>query len=280
MRDRIEAVGDILLAAAHADHHVEAQEIDRIEEILKKIWRDGAPAEALARKVVQPQPGEALGDEDAKTIGDRLKALEPHGDLPPHLVQRLADFDPGSFDIDEAVGPFLHEPVEVKRRLLELAVSVHEADGELDFAEDTFVRELGFKLGLDLAQFRDLLLEVLPAEKALEPDDALPDTGATDALADTARTDLVVSPSSSTKKGRAKKAPAADDYAAAEAGGASKPKKKAPAKKAPIKSAKKKAPSKKAPAKKKAPTKKAPAKRAPAKAAKSAAKKKKPGRGK
>ena len=64
--------------------------------------------------------------------------------------------------MDEAVGPFLAESPEFKRKLLEFAVSVHESDGELDFLEDTFVRELGFKLGLQEDDYKDLCLEFLP----------------------------------------------------------------------------------------------------------------------
>ncbi len=296
MRDRIEALGDILLAAAHADHHVEAQEIDKIEEILTTIWRADASAEAVVKRVADLKPGEADAAE-LEQLAARMKALEPKNSLPSELMQRLADFDPGRFDIDEAVGPFLHEPVEVKRRLLELAVSVHEADGELDFAEDTFIRELGFKLGLDLSQFGDLLLEFLPGAtpgkkptESSEPDDAVPADGATSAeVPDAASTDLVVptgngaSPTGAKRKAPpsalralAKKAAKVVKKAARKATAKKKApaaKKKAPAKKkAAKKTATKKTATKKTATKKTAAKKKAPAKK---KAAKKTAKKKK-----
>lgn len=133
MRDRIEAVGFILMAAAHADTHVEAPEVDRIEEILETLW------------------GEAL---------------------PDWLTRKLSDFDPGAFDMDAAVRPFLGETEDDKRRLLEMAVSVHDSDGELDYREDAFVKQLGEKLGLELARYADLLLEVLPATPGTEPVEA------------------------------------------------------------------------------------------------------------
>ena len=167
MRERIESVADILLAAAHADHHVEPQELERIEAILREIWAQDPSPESLVRRVASFEEGEALPPDEVTRIGGILRELEPREDLPAHLVQRLADFDPGAFSMDEAVGPFLHESAPFKRRLLEMAVSVHESDGELDFAEDTFVRELGYKLGLEEAEFRDLLLEVFePREEA------------------------------------------------------------------------------------------------------------------
>ena len=177
MRDRIEAIGDILLAAAHADHHVEAQEIDRIEEILRSIWRgEVASPQALVEQVAHLGEGERLAPEEVERIGGMLGRLQPSDELPADLVQRLADFDPTRFDMDEAVGPFLAEPHATKRKLLELAYSVHESDGELDFAEDTFIRELGYKLGLSLDEFRDLVLE-FEAEADAPSDDELTATG-------------------------------------------------------------------------------------------------------
>ena len=128
MKDRIETVADILMAAAHADHHVEPEEVTRIEELLREI----------------------LGVET----------------VPDALIQRLADFEPDAFDMGQAVAPFQGEAFEVKRKLMDMCYSVHDSDGELDFAEDTFIRELGVTLGLKLEDFKDLLLEFLPGDGA------------------------------------------------------------------------------------------------------------------
>ncbi len=126
MRERIEQVGDILLAAAHADHHVEAAEIDKIEEILKKIWREEPTPDQVVRRVTEFREGESVDEAEMARLGSMLRDLQPREELPASLVQRLADFDPATFDIDEAVGPFLPESIEFKRRLLELAVAVLE----------------------------------------------------------------------------------------------------------------------------------------------------------
>src|SRR5687768_5496153 len=166
MRERIEQVGDILLAAAHEDHHIEAAEIDKIEEILRGIWRQEPSPDSLVRRVTEFREGDTIDAEEMARLGSVLRDLQPREELPAALVQRLADFDPARFDIDEAVAPFLHEPYEFKRKLLELAVTVHESDGELDFAEDTFIRELGYKLGLELHQFQDLLLEFIASDES------------------------------------------------------------------------------------------------------------------
>ena len=146
----------MLLAAAHADRHVEPEEMERIEGILAEILGQGASNADLVGKVTS-DPGD-LAPADVERIGGMLRGMATDGELPPQLVQYLADFDPDRFDMDRAVGPFLREPVEFKRRLLEFAVAVHESDGELDFAEDTFVRELAFKLGVPEDAYADLLL--------------------------------------------------------------------------------------------------------------------------
>ena len=110
MRERIEQVGDILLAAAHADHHVEAAEIDKIEAILKSIWRQEPSPDSLVRRVTEFREGDAVDAGEMARLGSMLRDLQPRGEeLPASLVQRLADFDASRFDIDEAVGPFLHE---------------------------------------------------------------------------------------------------------------------------------------------------------------------------
>jgi uncharacterized tellurite resistance protein B-like protein len=127
MRDRIQAVARILLAAAHADQHVEASELDKIREILTTLWAEGGK---------DPVPAKVFADLDT--------------------------FDAAKADLNELAKPFKNASAKDKRRILELTVSVHDADGELDYAEDTFVGRLGLALGLTVEQFNDLLLEILP----------------------------------------------------------------------------------------------------------------------
>src|SRR5687768_4143656 len=73
MRERIEQVGDILLAAAHADHHVEAAEIDRIEQILKEIWREQPTPDAEVRRVAQFREGETVDADEMARLGSMLR---------------------------------------------------------------------------------------------------------------------------------------------------------------------------------------------------------------
>ena len=131
MRSRILPVADLLMAAAHADRHMEVEEIDRIE--------------ALLARILEPEASGPVS-------------------LPSQLRQHMEDFRPEDFSMEATVGPFLHEDTAFKRKLLEMVVSIHESDGELDFLEDTFVRELGFKLGLADEEYADLCLRFLEDE--------------------------------------------------------------------------------------------------------------------
>jgi uncharacterized membrane protein YebE (DUF533 family) len=131
MRDRIEELGRILVAAAHADGHVEPQEVERIREVLESI-------------------------------------CDP---LPEGLLERILAFDPTNMPLVALAAPFNPDAAPDKRRLLELIVSVHDSDGETDYLEDTFVRDTGRALGLEPDAYEDLLLQILPAtpEEALAP---------------------------------------------------------------------------------------------------------------
>jgi len=132
-RERILATGRILAAAAHADGHVEASEVHKIYEILEREWRDAGLGEELPREVL-----------------DAASALDARTTL-AELARPFRGGDEGS-----------------KRKILELVVRVHDADGELDFKEDRFVSGLAKALGLASAKYQDLLLEILdePAKPA------------------------------------------------------------------------------------------------------------------
>ena len=126
-RARIEAEGRVLFAAAQADGHVEPAEVERIRAILASEWHDAG-----------------LGEH-----------------LPEDVMTTLLAFDAKTTSIEDLARPFEDSHSLVRRNLLDLVVKVHEADGELDYEEDTFVRELGLALGLPLDQFQDLLLEII-----------------------------------------------------------------------------------------------------------------------
>jgi uncharacterized tellurite resistance protein B-like protein len=123
MKDRIPLVADILMAAAHADAHLHGDEKSAVRRLLRQV----------------------LGGEA----------------LPMDLEFRIDEFDAAAFDLGEAAEPFAAEPLETRRRLLELVSAVHAADQEYDLSEDEFVHRLAAALGMAEDSYRDLAVTVV-----------------------------------------------------------------------------------------------------------------------
>ena len=123
MKDRIPLVADILMAAAHADSHLHGDEKSAVRRLLRQV----------------------LGGEA----------------LPMDLEFRIDEFDAAAFDLGEAAAAFAGEPVETRRRLLELVSAVHAADQEYDLSEDEFVHRLAAALGMTEDSYRDLAVTVV-----------------------------------------------------------------------------------------------------------------------
>lgn len=123
MKDRIPLVADILMAAAHADAHFHGQERAAVVRLLRQVLGGAA--------------------------------------LPMDLEFHIDEFDPAKFDLGETAAAFTSEPLETKRRLLEMVSAVHAADDEYDMSEDDFVRALGAALGLPDESYRDLAAVVV-----------------------------------------------------------------------------------------------------------------------
>lgn len=120
--DRILALCDLLLGAAHADAHFDQRE----REVVRELLAD-------------------LHDSDA---------------LPPGLEARIDSFDPDGFGVADAAEPFLGDSPEEKRKLLFLVSAVHEADEELDLAEDDYLRQLAAALSLPPDALAGLTIDV------------------------------------------------------------------------------------------------------------------------
>ncbi len=82
-----------------------------------------------------------------------------HDALPAHVDERIERFDIDTFDLGAAAKAFLEDPPMQKRRLLELVTQLVHADGELDLLEDEFVRSLASHLGMEPAEYEDLVLD-------------------------------------------------------------------------------------------------------------------------
>jgi uncharacterized tellurite resistance protein B-like protein len=121
MRERIDLIADLLLGAAYSDEHLHDREKDKIRHLL----------------------GEIAGD----------------ADLPRSVYEQIDTFDPRAFELASCAQGFLDDSTENKRRLIELVAAVHEADEELDLAEDEYLRDLARAIGLNTEALGGLTLE-------------------------------------------------------------------------------------------------------------------------
>jgi uncharacterized tellurite resistance protein B-like protein len=119
--DRILPLCDLLLGAAHADKQFKDREREKVRDLLADLT--GAPP---------------------------TKELE----------QRIAAFDPARFQLAATAAEFRRDPEEDRRRLLSLVVAVHDADDELDFAEDDYLRALAGALDLPASALAGLTIDV------------------------------------------------------------------------------------------------------------------------
>ena len=119
--DRILPLCDLLLGAAHADQQLQARE----------------------RAVVQELLGKLLG-----------------GSLTGEIEERILEFSPAKLDLAATAAEFRGDPVEDRTRLLHLVAAVHDADNEIDFAEDDYLRSLARALDLPDSAFEGLTVDV------------------------------------------------------------------------------------------------------------------------
>ena len=119
--DRILPLCDLLLGAAHADLHFK----DREREVVR-----GLLAELIA------------------------------GPLTEEIEARIAAFDPARFELAAAAAELRLEPEEERHHVIQLVAAVHDADGELDLAENDYLRALAGALGLPASALAGLIVEV------------------------------------------------------------------------------------------------------------------------
>jgi len=120
--DRTLAICDLLLGAAHADSHFTDRERVTVRELLADLF----------------------GSEN----------------LPSEVEARIDLFQADKFDVATAAQPFRGDSEDEKKKLLYLVAAVHEADEELDFAEDDYMRALGKALEMPDAALDDLVIDV------------------------------------------------------------------------------------------------------------------------
>jgi uncharacterized tellurite resistance protein B-like protein len=118
--DRILPLSELLLGAAYADKELKEQEKDEVRALLEELA----------------------------------------GELPTEVELGIANFDPAKFDLAKAAAAFKGDSDDDRRKVLFLVSAVHEADEELDFAEDEYLRKLAAALGLPASALQGLTVDV------------------------------------------------------------------------------------------------------------------------
>src|SRR5689334_12884633 len=118
--DRILPLCDLLLGAAYADEHVDEKERDEVRALLEELA----------------------------------------GELPTEVELRIAQFDPKQFDVKATAAAFKGDSEDDRKKLLFLVSAVIEADEEIDFSEDDYLRTLNDALGLPKSALAGLTVDV------------------------------------------------------------------------------------------------------------------------
>ena len=120
--DRILPLCDLLLGAAYADGRLESVEQD--------------------------------------TVRDTLKDLMNVDELPEQVEAWINGFDPETFNLDDSAGAFKDDSIDDKKKVLYLVEAIHEADDELDFAEDAYLQDLARALDFPAAGLKGMTVHI------------------------------------------------------------------------------------------------------------------------
>lgn len=100
-----------------------------------------------------------LDHREQETVRELLADLSA-GALPDAVDARIRTFDPKQFELAKATAPFRADPVDDRKRILYLVDAIHEADEELDLAENAFLQALAAALDLPATALAGLTVEV------------------------------------------------------------------------------------------------------------------------
>jgi len=121
LSDRIIPLCDLLLGAAHADEQFKDREREEVAGMLADL--SGAK-------------------------------------LSKDLEQRIDNFDPKQFDLTRTAAEFKGDSPDDRRRLLFLVAAINDADEEVDFAEDEYLRALATALELPASALQGLTVDI------------------------------------------------------------------------------------------------------------------------
>lgn len=119
--DRLVPLCDLLLGAAHADNDFKDHEDEAVRQTLVELT--GA-------------------------------------DLSTELETQIAQFDPAKFDLKATAAVFAGDPADDRRRVLFLVAAINDADEEVDFAEDEYLRALASALDLPASALAGLTVDM------------------------------------------------------------------------------------------------------------------------
>jgi uncharacterized tellurite resistance protein B-like protein len=122
MKQHVQTITNLLLGAAYADKKLEGEETKAIEQLLCKL----------------------VGSEQ----------------LPIAQSSQMRSFSPAAFDAESAAKSLASLDSGDKRKVLEMVCAVHDADEELDFAEDAYLRKVASGLGIAGDDISSLALDV------------------------------------------------------------------------------------------------------------------------
>ena len=121
LSDRIGPLCDLLLGAAYADSHFKDREREEVTGMLADLTG---------------------------------------GTLPPEIEQQINTFDPKAFDLLRSAGAFAADSDDDRRKILFLVAAVNDADEEVDFSEDEYLRDLAGALFLPADALAGLTVDV------------------------------------------------------------------------------------------------------------------------
>jgi uncharacterized tellurite resistance protein B-like protein len=121
LSDRIGPLCDLLLGAAYADAQFKDNERDEVKGMLSDLTG---------------------------------------GSLPPEIEKQIASFDPKKFDLLKTAGAFAADSDDDRRKILFLVAAVNDADEEVDFSEDEYLRDLAGALFLPADALQGLVVDV------------------------------------------------------------------------------------------------------------------------
>ena len=122
MKQHVQTITNLLLGAAYADKHLEGEETATIERLLCKL----------------------VGKDE----------------LPIAQSSQMKSFSPAAFDVSAAAQSLAGLDESDKRKVLEMVCAVHDADEELDLAEDAYLRKVATGLGFADDAIGGLALDV------------------------------------------------------------------------------------------------------------------------